>query len=63
MSDLCVCMRDVISEFKSEIEGSLCALMLCILMVKGMYVTVNAMLSMSVINPPLPCASYRCAKW
>ena len=31
MSDACVCMRDVISEFNSEIEGSLafCALMLC----------------------------------
>ena len=30
MSDLCVCMRDVISEFNSEIYGSLafCALML-----------------------------------
>ena len=30
MSDLCVCMRDGISEFNSEIEGSLafCALML-----------------------------------
>ena len=30
MSDLCVCMRDVISEYNSEIEGSLacCALML-----------------------------------
>ena len=30
MSDLCVCMRDEISEFNSEIEGSLafCALML-----------------------------------
>ena len=30
MSDLCVCMRDVISEFNSQIEGSLafCALML-----------------------------------
>ena len=30
MSDLCVCMRDVTSEFNSEIEGSLafCALML-----------------------------------
>ena len=30
MSVLCVCMRDVISEFSSEIEGSLafCALML-----------------------------------
>ena len=30
MSDLCVCMSDVISEFNSEIEGSLlfCALML-----------------------------------
>ena len=30
MSDLCVCMRDVISEFDSDIEGSLafCALML-----------------------------------
>ena len=30
MSDLCVCLRDVISEFNSEIEGSLafCALML-----------------------------------
>ena len=30
MSDLCVCMRDVISEFNSEIVGSLafCALML-----------------------------------
>ena len=30
MSDVCVCMRDVISEFNSEIKGSLafCALML-----------------------------------
>ena len=30
MPDLCVCMRDVISEFNSEIEGSIafCALML-----------------------------------
>ena len=30
MSDLCVCMRDVISESNSEIEGSfaVCALML-----------------------------------
>ena len=30
MSDLCVCMRDVLSEFNSDIEGSLafCALML-----------------------------------
>ena len=30
MSDLCVCMRDMISEINSEIEGSLafCALML-----------------------------------
>ena len=30
MSDVCVCMRDVISEFNSEIEGSLsfCILML-----------------------------------
>ena len=30
MSDLCVCMRDVISEVNSEIEGSLafCALIL-----------------------------------
>ena len=30
MSALCVCMKDVISEFNSEIEGSLlfCALML-----------------------------------
>ena len=30
MSDWCVCMRDVISEFNSEIDGSLafCALML-----------------------------------
>ena len=30
MSDLCVCIRDVISQFNSEIEGSLafCALML-----------------------------------
>ena len=30
ISDLCICMRDVISEFNSEIEGSLafCALML-----------------------------------
>ena len=30
MSDLCVCMRDVILEFNSEVEGSLafCALML-----------------------------------
>ena len=30
MSDLCVCMRDVILEFSSEIEGSLafCTLML-----------------------------------
>ena len=30
MSDLCVCIRDVISDFNSEIEGALafCALML-----------------------------------
>ena len=30
MSDLCICMRDAISEFNSEIDGSLvcCALML-----------------------------------
>ena len=30
MPDMCVCMRDVISKFNSEIEGSLafCALML-----------------------------------
>ena len=30
MTDLCVCMRDMISEFNSEIEGSLafCALTL-----------------------------------
>ena len=30
MSDLCVCMRDVIAEYNSEIDGSLmcCALML-----------------------------------
>ena len=30
MSDLCVCMRDAISEFNSEIDGSIafCALML-----------------------------------
>ena len=42
MSDLCVCMRNVISEFNSEIEGSLafCALMLflysiCVLCVLG----------------------------
>ena len=35
MSDLCVCMRDVISEFNSEIEGSFafCALMfLCFIL-------------------------------
>ena len=32
MCDLCVCMKDVISEFNSEIGGSLafCALMLCL---------------------------------
>ena len=28
MSDLCVCIRDVISEFNSEIEVSFCALVL-----------------------------------
>ena len=32
MCDVCVCMEDVISEFNSEIEGSLasCALLLCL---------------------------------
>ena len=43
MSDVCVCMRDVISEFNSEIEGSLtfCAMMFffcvlfCVLCVLG----------------------------
>ena len=29
MSDWCVCMRDVISEFNSEIEGSLASCALC----------------------------------
>ena len=32
MSDVCVCTRDVISEFNSEIQGSFCGLMLfCVL--------------------------------
>ena len=40
MSDLCVCMRDVISEFNSEIEGSLalCALMLFLCSGSSLYV-------------------------
>ena len=40
MPDLCVCMRDVISEFNSEIEGSLafCALMLFLFSGSSFYV-------------------------
>ena len=35
-------------------------LMWCVLMVEGMSVVVNIMLSlMSVLSPPLPCATYR----
>ena len=34
----------------------------CAFMVEGMSVVVNVMVSlMSVISPPLPCATYRCA--
>ena len=29
MSDLCVCMREAISEFNSEIEGSLTFVLVC----------------------------------
>ena len=37
---------------------------LCVLMVKGMSVVVNVMLSlMSVMSPLLPCATYRHARW
>ena len=40
MSDVCVCMRDVISEFNSEIEGSLafCALMLFLCPLSSLHV-------------------------
>ena len=47
MSYLCVCMRDVISEFNSEIEGSLafCALMLLLcLMCSGSSLHVECIL-------------------
>ena len=38
MSDLCVCMRDVISECNSEIEGSLAfCVLFCFLCVLGVY--------------------------
>ena len=38
--------------------------MLCVFMVDGKSVVVNVMLSlMSVMRTPLPCATYRCARW
>ena len=38
--------------------------LLCVLLVEGMSVVVNVMLSlMSVKSPPLPCATYRYARW
>ena len=57
MSDLCVCMRDVISEFNSEIEGSLafCALMLflcsilCLMMCSGSSLYVGCILSFGMV--------------
>ena len=40
---------------------------LCVLMVECMSLVVNVMLSlmsvMSVMSPPLPCATYRYARW
>ena len=52
MSDLCVCMRDVISEFTSEIEGSLafCALMLFLcLMCSGSSLYVECILPFGML--------------
>ena len=45
MSDLCVCMRDVISEFYSEIEGSLalCALMLFLCSILSLMCSVSCL--------------------
>ena len=52
MSDMCVCMRDVISEFNSEIEGTLvfCALMLfCLLFCDLCVLEVVCMCSVSCL--------------
>ena len=56
MCDLCVCMRDVISEFNSEIEGSLalCVLMLFLcsilcLMCSGSSLHVECILSFGML--------------
>ena len=53
MSDLCVCMRDVISEFNSEIEGLLtfCALMLflCSILCSGSSLHVKCILSFGML--------------
>ena len=52
MSDVCVCMRDVISEFNSEIEGSLvfCALMLFLcLMCSGSSLHVECILPFGML--------------
>ena len=56
MCVVCVCMRDVISEFNSEIEGSLafCALMLFLcsilyLMCSGSSLHVECILPMGVV--------------
>ena len=36
----------------------------CVLMVEGMSVVVNVMLSLtSVMSPPLSCATYSCTRW
>ena len=45
MSDLCVCMRDVILEFNSEIEGSLasCALMLFLCLILCVMCSVSSL--------------------
>ena len=59
MSDLCVCMSDVISEFNSEIEGSLafCALMLFLcsilcLMCSGSRLHVECILPFGMLCSP-----------
>ena len=43
---------------------TICSSVVCVLMVEGMSVVVNVMLSLrSVMSPPLPYATYRYARW
>ena len=53
--DVCYCeMFSVVKVYLDQLK----------LMVQGMSVVVNVMLSlMSAMSPPLPCAIYRYARW